>query len=66
MKHSLSVAVGKPPTTNGIVAYRKVKLRERLLERFLGPMRNVVLLVPGKTVDSITVTEIPEGGDKDE
>lgn len=66
MTHSIKVAIGKSPPTDGIVSCRRVRLREKLLERILGPMRDVVVLVSGKTVDSITVSEAPEGGESHE
>ena len=62
MKHNLTISVSKPPKNGGVVACRTVTLRERLLTMLLGPMQKVTVLVPGNTVESIAITELPMGG----
>lgn len=62
MKHNVRICVSKRPPPNGIVACRKVKLRERLLNRLFGPTRSVMVLVPGGSVETVSITEVPEGG----
>ena len=62
MKHNLKISVSKTPKNGGIVAYRKVGIREKILSLLLGPKQNVMVLVPGDTVESIAITEVADGG----
>ncbi len=62
MKHNLKISVSKRPPTDGIIACRKFKFREKLLNRLFGPLRSVMVLVPGGTVETVSITEVPEGG----
>lgn len=41
---------------------RNVSLREKLLTRLLGRQEKVMILVPGNSVESVCITEVPEGG----
>lgn len=45
-----------------MVACRTVSLREKLLTLLLGPKQKVMVLVPGNSVESIAITELPNGG----
>lgn len=63
MKRNLKISVTKQPRTDGLVACRKVTVREKLLTRFLGPPNRVMVLVPGNSVDAVSITETPEGGE---
>jgi len=62
MKHNLRISVSKEPQTGGIVQCRKITLREKLLTKLLGQKQQVMILVPGKSVSTVSITEIPEGG----
>ena len=62
MRHNLNIRVSDKPKNGGVVACRTVTLRERLLTMLLGPMQKVTVLVPGNTVESIAITELPMGG----
>ena len=62
MKHSLNISVSKKPPEGGIVQCRNVSLREKLLTRLLGRREKVMILVPGNSVESVCITEVPEGG----
>lgn len=62
MKHNLKISVSKTPLNGGIVAYRKISLREKLLTLLLGPKQDVMVLVPGNSVETIAITEVGEGG----
>lgn len=66
MNRGLKISVTKTPRTDGLLACRKITLREKLLVRLLGPPRKMMVLVPGDSVNAITVTEVPEGGEGDE
>ena len=63
MKHNLSIRVSRKPQNGGLVACRTVGIREKLLTALLGPTKKVMVLVPGNTVESIAITEIPNGGE---
>ena len=62
MKHNLNISVSKKPSEDGIVQCRNVSLREKLLTRLLGRRERVMILVPGNSVESVYITEVPEGG----
>ena len=62
MRHNLSISVSKQPK-DGIVSCRTVRLRERLLRRLLGLPRTVTILVPGDSVETVSITEISGRGD---
>jgi hypothetical protein len=63
VKRNLKISVTKQPRTDGLVACRKVTVREKLLTRLLGPPNRVMVLVPGDSVDAVSITETPEGGE---
>ncbi len=63
MKHDLKINVSKKPTEDGVVRYKRVALRERLLRYLFGEKRRVMVIVPGDTVESVSITELP-GGDE--
>lgn len=62
MKHNLKISVSKQPQTGGIVSCRNVTLREKLLTFLLGRQERVMVLIPGNTVETLSITEVPEGG----
>lgn len=62
MKHKLNISVSKENQDNGIVATKKRSIREKLLTKLLGEKKKVMVIVPGESVVSITITEISEGG----
>ncbi len=61
MRHNLSISVSKDPR-DGIVSCRTVTIRERLLRRLLGLSRTVTIVVPGDSVEQVSITEVAEGG----
>jgi hypothetical protein len=66
VNRGLKISVSKAPRTDGMLACRRITLREKLLTRLLGPSRRMLVLVPGDGVDAISVTEVMEGGVRDE
>ena len=62
MKHKMNLSESKHPQIGGIVQCRNVSLREKLLTRLLGRRERVMILVPGNSVESVCITEVPEGG----
>ena len=67
MKHTLRISVSKEPTAGGIVSCRHVTLRDKLLKRLFGDRRKLTVIVPGDSVQSLSIHEISEeGGTQDE
>lgn len=62
MKHNLNISVSKKPPDGGIVQCRSMSLREKLLTRLFGRKEKVMILVPGNSVETVSITEVPEGG----
>ena len=62
MRHKVCIRVLDKPGSGSVVACRTVSLREKLLTLLLGPKQKVMVLVPGNSVDSIAITEVPMGG----
>ena len=62
MRHKLKISVSKEPQTGGVVRCRSVTLRGKMLTRLLGRKERVMILIPGNTVESLDITELPEGG----
>ena len=58
MKHSLKISYTKELGSGGIVWCRTVSLRERLLRRLFGEMRRVTIIVPGGSVEELSVKEV--------
>ena len=66
MKHRLKISVSDKPKNDGVVSCRRVRLRKRLLDKLLGPEQKVTVIVPGQTVECISIKELAEGGACDE
>ena len=66
MKHNLKISVSKNPQRGGIVSYRNITVRERLLRFLLGDKQRLTILVPGDSVQELAICEFEEGGKKHE
>ena len=62
MKHNLKISVSKKPKNGGIVSYRNITIRERLLSFLFGEKHKLTILVPGDTVQELAISEAKEGG----
>lgn len=60
MKHNLKISLASVPDSGGIVRCKTVRLRERLLRRLFGETRHVTIIVPGDSVETLSVQELPE------
>ena len=65
MKHNLRISIRKAPSGSGIAYCRKVSLRERVLSVLFGEKRQVTVIVPGDSVECVSIQELPEGGESD-
>ena len=66
MKHKLKISVSKEPRTSGIVNCRNLSIRERLLRFLFGEKKRVTVLIPGDSVEEITICENRKGEDENE
>ena len=62
MKHNLTISVSKATANPGVVSYRCINIRERLLRLLLGKKQRLTILVPGDSVESLAIKEIQEEG----
>ena len=60
MKHNLKISIAREPEGCGIVRCRTVGLREKVLRRLFGEVRRVMIIVPGSSVQTVAVQEVPE------
>ena len=67
MTHSVQVNVTRDTgQKEPILRSQRRKLPQRLLTWLFGAQMNVLVLVPGKTVDSVLIREIGKDGNKHE
>ena len=55
--HHVEIGI-KKPNPNQVLAARKVTLRDRLLNAIFGDGHKMVVLVPGDSVGTISITEM--------
>ena len=61
MKHNLQIRVSKTPKNGGIVSCRSISVRERLLRFLLGSPTKLTIVVPGDSVQSLSINEVSGG-----
>ena len=61
MKHNLKISVSKKPRYDGIVSCRNVSVRERILRFLLGSSTKLTILVPGDSVETLSINEMAGG-----
>jgi hypothetical protein len=64
MKHDLKISVSRKPIEGGVVRCRRVSMRERLLRYLFGEKSRLMVIVPGDSVECVSITELPGGGDE--
>lgn len=62
MKHTLQISVSKKPVNGGAVSVRNVSVRERFMRFLFGEKVRLTVIVPGNTVEELSIREIAEGG----
>ena len=55
MKHNLKISVSKSPQTRGVVTCRNVNVRERFLRFLFGKKHKVTILIPGDSIDEVSM-----------
>lgn len=61
MKH-LKISVSKAPQTRGVATCRNVNVRERFLRFLFGKKQKVTILIPGDSIDEVSICELVRGG----
>lgn len=61
MKH-LKISVSKSPQTRGVVTCRNVNVREKFLRFLFGKKQKVTILIPGDSIDEVSICESMRGG----
>lgn len=64
MRHKLLISVSKMPRNDGIVSFRNITVREKFLRFLFGGKQRITILVPGDSVETVSINEISEGGVK--
>ena len=62
MKQTLQISVSKKPVNGGAVSVRHVSIRERLMRFLFGDTVRLTVIVPGNSVEELSIREIAEGG----
>ena len=65
MHHTMQISVGGKPK-NSVAVVRNFRIRERLMHRLFGSMTRMTVIVPGDTVEEVSITEVKEGDESDE
>lgn len=66
MKHNLRVSISKTPQNSDLVACRNITVRERLLRFLFGDKQRVTVLIPGDTIEELSICETEEGENEHE
>ncbi len=63
LKHNVKISVSKKPRDSGIVQLRRLTVREKLLKWLFGRKEKLLLVVPGSSVEAVSIVEVSEGGE---
>jgi len=66
MRHELKISVRKAPFEGCVIKNQTVATRERFLKRLFGNKHRLMVIVPGESVERVSISELPEEGDEDE
>lgn len=61
MRHNLQISVSKQENNRGIVSCRSISVRERLLRFLLGNPTKLTIVVPGDSVQALSINEVAGG-----
>ena len=62
MRHHVKISVSRKPQTDSDLSCRDMTVRERMLRFLLGDKRRIMILVPGESVEEVSICEAEEGG----
>lgn len=63
MRHQLHLDLAAPTIRESVVGLRKITLRERLARLVLGNPGTFTVIVPGESVDQVTITQKDDSDD---
>lgn len=64
MRHKLKIGISRDAPKGTVMACTKATVSARLMERLFGPRCRVAIIVPGDSVEDVTITEADkEGGE---
>ena len=63
MHHTMQISVSKKPK-NSVAVVRRLTGREKLMRRLFGGMLQMTVIVPGDTVEEVSITEKKEGDER--
>lgn len=66
MKRNLKISVSNKPQNSGVVTCRNVSIRERLLRFFFGRKQKVTILIPGDSIEKVSISEMKGGGEDEQ
>ena len=64
MKHKMKIRVSKAVDPDSVVSVKQTKIRTSLFKKLFGNTTKVTIIVPGDSVEGISIYEIPQGGSK--
>ena len=65
MKHKLNISVSKTPAEDGIISCKTKRFPKGCLKKLFGTSKKMTILIPGDSVEHITISEVDdEGGAK--
>ncbi len=64
MNHSVNISLSRNDPSQSVVHCRKVSIRERFIRALLGKKRALTIIVPGDSVNKLTIIE--EGENENE
>lgn len=56
-QHQLTISVANKPRSNGVVSFKQLTIRERILRYLLGSKNQVLVIAPGPSVKQIRIKE---------
>ena len=65
MKRNLKISVSNKPQASAVITCRNVSIRERLLRFFFGRKQKVTILIPGDSINEVSISE-SKGGEEGE
>ena len=65
MRHSVNVELGGTTKREKVIGIKSVKIRERIMRFFFGRLDRYAVIVPGGSVDTLTITEKQSISDED-
>lgn len=56
-QHQLTISVANKPRSKGVVSFKQLTIRERILRYLLGSKNQVMVITPGQSVKQIRIKE---------